>query len=226
MIISSAMNSAPSSSAIDAHRGQELLGRDDVAGRALHRLDDDRGDLARGRDLSACAPTSAHAMPQVGYVESERAAIAVRVRDLVRARHHRAELVLERRAHQRQRAHGLAVEAAPEAHELVLAGVALREPQRALDRLGAARVELQAVHLVRGRLCSAKRSSSSTRAARVNEPDGGLRGLLLDGVDTRGCEWPSASTLMPPMKSRNVLPSTSVTALPSAWSTTMPAISA
>ena len=41
-----------------------------------------------------------------------------------------------------------------------------------------------------------------------------------------GCECPSALTLMPPMKSRYALPSTSVTALPRPSATTIPAITA
>ena len=132
--------------------------------------------------LTCLRATSAQAMPHARVARAERAAIAVGVRHLVRARHHRPELVLERRAHQRQRAHRLAVEAAPEADELVLAGVRLREPQRALDRLGAARVELQAVDAVGRRVPREPLDQLDARLA-GERADRRLRRLLLHRLD-------------------------------------------
>ncbi len=49
VIISSAISSAPISLAMLWIGGQEFGRRDDVAGGALHRLDDDRGDRPGGR---------------------------------------------------------------------------------------------------------------------------------------------------------------------------------
>ena len=72
----------------------------------------------------------------------------------------------------------------PAADELVLAGVALREAQRALDRLGATGVHLQAVHAVRGRVLREPLEQLDARLAR-HRADRRARRLLLDRLDPR-----------------------------------------
>ena len=61
-----------------AHRVDEVVGRDDVAGRALHRLDDDRRELALSVVLDDVAQMlgAGHAARRV--LQIERAAVAVR----------------------------------------------------------------------------------------------------------------------------------------------------
>ena len=121
---------------------QELVGRDDVAALALNRLDDDRGDFV-GRD-------QVHEELVLDVVEAlrrarlrrraERAAIAVRVRRVIDARHHRAEAApLDRLARrQRQRAHACGRETPPRnAMMFVPPGRVARQLEARLDRLGA-----------------------------------------------------------------------------------------
>ncbi len=91
-------------------------------------------------------------MPQSGYVELERAAVAVGVGHEMRAGRQRAPVLLPLVADQAHDAAGLAVEAAPEADHLELLGVRLGQADRRLDRLGAAAVELRAVELARRQL--------------------------------------------------------------------------
>ena len=80
VIISSAMNSAPSLVGDRLDRGQELVGRDDVARGALHRLDDDAGDRAGGRDLDLLARDLGARDAARRVARAERAAVAVGVR--------------------------------------------------------------------------------------------------------------------------------------------------
>jgi hypothetical protein len=175
-----------------ARRGQELGRRDHVPGRALHRLDDHRRYRARrgGLDLLAADLGAGDAAARVA--EAHRAAVAVGVRDLVRARRHRSQLVLERRPHQRQHAQRLAVEAAPVRHHLVLAGGALGQPERALDRLGAARVELQPVHARRRRV-RRQALGQIDPGARGERPDGDLGRLLHQRVDEHRVRVPESA---------------------------------
>ncbi len=91
---------------------------------------------------------SAHSIPHDGYFERQRAAVAVGVGRVMRARQHRAEVVLGAVADQRKRARRLAVEAAPERQELELLRARLGQAHRGLDRLRAAGVKL---HLVQAR---------------------------------------------------------------------------
>src|SRR6185295_19091972 len=77
---------------------------------------------------------------------------------------------------------GLAVEPAPAADELVLAGVRLGQPQRALDRLGAARVHLQPVDAVGRRAAREPLEQLDPRLA-GQRADRGARDLLLDRLD-------------------------------------------
>ena len=100
----------------------------------------------------------------------------------------RAEAVLEVRAHETEHAGGLAVEAAPEGDDLVLLGVRARQSERALDRLGAARVELGAAELAASRscaVCDAMRSSSSSARLAGEGAGGDAAGLLAERLGQR-----------------------------------------
>ena len=123
---------------------QEALGRDDVARGALHGLDDDGGDLAAGLVADHVAHEVRASDAAVGIGELERAAVAVGVGRRVLPGHERPQVVLELAAEEAQHAARLAVEAAPEADDLVLAGGDLGEAQRRFDGLGAAREHLDA----------------------------------------------------------------------------------
>src|SRR2546426_1748697 len=104
-------------------------GRDHVAGGALDRLYQDRGDVLRGLDLDLL-PQELDAMPLARRERLvERAARAPGVGRKVSAGHQRPERMLEARAEHRQHAAGLAVEAAPEADHLGVPGAGLGEPQ-------------------------------------------------------------------------------------------------
>ena len=81
--------------------------------------------------------------------ELQRAAVAVREGKHVSGRRRPVGALIAGAVH-RQGAHGLAVEASPEADHLVLAGGVLGQAEGALHRLRAARVELHAVD-ARGR---------------------------------------------------------------------------
>ena len=121
--------------------------RDDVARGALHRLDDDRGDVVRRleRDLRA---QKVDAVP-VAFGERlpERTALARRVRARVHARGQGAEAVLEAARQQRQHPARLAVEPAPESHDFMAPRGSPGQAQRGFDRFGAARVELRPVQV-------------------------------------------------------------------------------
>ena len=149
VIISSAMKSAPSSLAIARTAGRKpgggmtLPAVPCIGSTMMAAMSPPDWFLMTSRDFSA------QAMPQSGYVEVQRAAVAVGVGRRVRARHQRAEPVLEVAPHERQHAAGLAVEAAPEAHELVLLRDGLGQAERRLDGLGAAREELDAREALR-----------------------------------------------------------------------------
>ena len=67
-------------------RGHELRRGDDVAGRALDRLDQDRGERARRRVLDHLARELGALDAAGGVLEPERAAVAVGVRRVVGAR--------------------------------------------------------------------------------------------------------------------------------------------
>ncbi len=127
-----------------AHRGQEPGRRDDVAGGALHRLDDDRGDLAAGLvpDHGARFLGARDAAVRVRQVE--RATVAVGVGRDVGPRHERPQAVLEVAPEQRQDAAGLSVEGAGVADELELLRDRLGQAERGLDGLRSAREELDA----------------------------------------------------------------------------------
>ena len=162
VIISSAMKSAPWSFAIARTAGQEPRRRDDVAGRALHRLDDDRGDRAAGLVLDDVARLLGAGDAAVGIGQVQRAAVAVGVGRRVGARHEGPEAVLEVAPEQRQHAAGLAVERARVADELELLRDRLGQAERRLDRLGAAGEELDARE---ARRRHARRAGSGTSPA-------------------------------------------------------------
>ena len=77
--ISSAISSAPNSVGDLAHRVDEVVRRNDVARRALHRLDDDRGDLALGVVLDDVAQMLGAGQPAGRMFQVPRAAIAIGV---------------------------------------------------------------------------------------------------------------------------------------------------
>ena len=88
---------------------QELIRRDDVAAFALNRLDDDRRDFVRRHQVhEELVLDEVEALRRaVSRREAERTAIAVRIRRVIDAGHHRPEAAaLNRLARrQRQRAH-------------------------------------------------------------------------------------------------------------------------
>src|SRR5207253_6825217 len=116
----------------------ELIRRHDVATFSLNRLDDDGGDFI-GRDkvdkylmfeiLEALGGA-------VRGVQTDRAAVAVRVRRVVHTRHHRTEAAaLDRFARgQRQRAERAAMEAAEKRDDVVASGRIPRQLDARLDR--------------------------------------------------------------------------------------------
>src|ERR1019366_2383939 len=116
---------------------------------------------------------------------SDRTAVAIGVRNEMRSRDGGPESLLEGRTDEAQRAHGLAVEAAPERDELVLLRMTLREAQSALDGLRAARIELHAMQLRPWPVRRQPLDEIDPRLAR-ERPDVGARDLPLDRVDDGG----------------------------------------
>src|SRR5438309_4632162 len=123
---------------------EEALGRDDIAGGALDGLDDDGGDLPARLVADDVADVVGAGYAAVGIGETERAAIAVRVRRQVLAGEERPQVMLEVAAEQAEHSARLAVEAAPEADDLALARGRLGEPERGLHGLRAPREHLDA----------------------------------------------------------------------------------
>ena len=129
---------------------EEALGRDDVAGGALDGLDDDGGDLAARLVTDDVADIVGAGDAAVGICQTERAAIAVRVRRQVLAREKRPQVMLEVAAEQAEHPARLAVKAAPEADDLALARGRLGESERGLHGLRAPREHLDAREPFRG----------------------------------------------------------------------------
>src|SRR5713226_6829989 len=109
---------------------EEAFGRDDIAGGALDGLDDDGRDLAARLVADDVANIVGAGNAAVGIGETERAAIAVRVRRQVLAREKRPQVMLEIAPEQTEHPARLAVKAAPEADDLALARGRLGEPER------------------------------------------------------------------------------------------------
>ena len=126
-----------------AHRVDEVVRRNDVAGRALHRLDDDRGDLALRVVLDDIAQMLGAGDAAGRILKVERAAVTIGVGTVVHARREWPLMVAIGPAEKPDHALRLAVEAAPEADELELLGGRLREPEGRLDRFRAAREKLE-----------------------------------------------------------------------------------
>jgi hypothetical protein len=162
-------------------RAQETVRRDDVARGALDRLHDDRGDLARGLVADDVADVLRAGDAAVRIAELERAAVAVGVRARVLAGQERSLVMLEIAAEQAQHAAGLAVEAAPEPEDLLPPGRGLGQPQAGLDRLRAAREELDARETLRrdGRHQLQEARPGLGREAAEGQP----LGLTLQGLD-------------------------------------------
>ena len=154
--------------------GQELRRRDHVAGGALDRLHDHRGQGPRGRMLEDL-PGELRALDSAGRVlEPQRAAVTVGVGRQIGAGQARSEAVLGPVPDQGHGPGGLAVEAAPEREELELPGVGLGQAQGRLHGLRAARVELD--------LVEARRRVGGDLAERLGAPGGG-EGTDRDLVD-------------------------------------------
>ena len=103
-----------------AHRVDEVVRGNDVARRALHRLDDDRRDLALRVVLDDVAQMLGASHPAGRILEVPRAAVAIGVGRMVHARRERSLMVAVGAAEKPDHALRLAVEAAPEADELEL----------------------------------------------------------------------------------------------------------
>ena len=102
------------------------------------------GDLAAGLIADDVAQEVRARDPALRKAQLQRTAVAVRVRRHVAAGHEGAEVVLEVAAEQSEHPARLAVEPAPEAEHLVLAGGGLGEAQGGLHGLGAPGEELDA----------------------------------------------------------------------------------
>ena len=166
------------------HRRQPVGRWDHVARRPLDGLDDDGGQRTGGVEPDELPQEVDAGEAARRVLELERAAVAVGIGRQVVADRQRPELVLELAAHQAEHARGLAVEAAPESHHLVLLGVGPRQAQGALDGLGAARVELGALERGIGR--DLRQALQQLEARLAGERTGGdpLR-LLAEGVRQR-----------------------------------------
>ena len=185
----------------------EVAGRgNDEAHVAGDRLDDDGGDVARRR---ARARPPARSL----YGDDERVARgalghAGRARDA------------ERRgagAGGDEQAVGVAVVAAVELDDLVAAGEAAREAQRAHRRLGAGATRRAPSPSTGTRRGASRRTGPRSRSARRTScrspsPRRSRRG-------SRGCAWPRISGPQLPIRSMYVLPSASVIVAPSPCAT-------
>ena len=122
------------------YRGQPVVGRNHVAGRALHRLGDDCGERAAATHFDLLAREIDAVKSAVGILQLERASIAVGVRHSVLAALQRAVALLRFVADQPEHAAGLAMEAAPETHRFMMPGGGTRQPERGFDRLRTAAI--------------------------------------------------------------------------------------
>src|ERR1017187_806306 len=121
-------------------RRHPVVGRNHVAGGALHRLRDDRSERAAGTHLDLLAREIDAVKPALGMLQLERASVAVRVWHRVLPALQRSVALLRFVADKSDHAAGLAVEAAPETHNFVLAGRRTRQPKGGFDRLRAAAI--------------------------------------------------------------------------------------
>src|ERR1700677_1850775 len=126
-----------------AHRVDDVVGRTNVAGRALHRLDDDRRELALRVVFDDVAKMLGAGQAARWVLQIEGAAIAVRIGRMMHARRKWPLMIAIAPAQHADDALALAVEATPEADELELLGHRLGKPKGRLDRSGAARKQLQ-----------------------------------------------------------------------------------
>ncbi len=120
----------------------EVVGWNDIARRTLHRLDDDGRDLALGIVLEDVAQVLRAGEPAGGMLEIPGAAVAIGIGRMMHPRRKRTLVIAVAAPEEANRACGLAVVAAPEADELELLCDRFGEPEGGLDRLGAAREQL------------------------------------------------------------------------------------
>ena len=128
-------------------RGQPIVGRNHVTGSTLHRFGDHCGDRAGGGILDLLAREFDAIEPAVRVGHLERTAVTVGVGHLVTTARQRSITLLGFIADKPEHAHGLAVEAAPEADHLIFLGHGPREPKRRFDRLGAAAIQMRALQV-------------------------------------------------------------------------------
>ena len=118
---------------------KKALGRNDIPALALDGLDENGGDFVGGNNVpNQDIFDVPHTFEAAGVGSTaELAAIAIRVRRMMDARHQRAEALLLNvlAAGQRQRSHGSAMEGAEERDELLPSGVVAGHFDGGLDGL-------------------------------------------------------------------------------------------
>ena len=122
------------------NRRQPVVGRDHVAGRALHRLSDDCSERAARAHLDLLAREIDAVKPAVGIFQFERTSVTVRVRHSVLPALQRSIALLRFVADKSEDAAGLAMEAAPETHRFMVAGGGTRQPEGGFDGFSAATI--------------------------------------------------------------------------------------
>src|SRR5580704_3051725 len=119
---------------------EPVVGRDYVAGRALHRLSDDCSERAARAHLDLLTREIDAVKPAVGIFQCERTPLTVRVRHSVLPALQRSIALLRFVADKSEDAAGLAMESAPETHRFMVSGGGTRQPEGGFDRLCAAAI--------------------------------------------------------------------------------------
>ena len=144
--ISSTIRRAPHSSAMSRTAWMKSSGGTTLPAVPCIGSTNDRRDLGLGIILDHVTQMLGAGKSAGRIFELPRAAVAIGVRRKVHARRERTLMIAVAAAEKADDARGLAVVAAPEADKFEFLGDRLGEPEGGLDRLGAAREELDMGH--------------------------------------------------------------------------------
>src|ERR1700693_6387737 len=167
-----------------------VVGRDDISGGALNRLDEDRRNRAGGTVLDLLAREVRASDAATWIAQLERTSITIRIRHEITASRKWPIALLPFVADMPDDAAGLAMKTAPETDRLEFFRLRAREAQRGLDRLSAAAVKMCALEAA-GRDFAQQFECLGTFGIR-QRPNHQARGLMRDRLRQRGMSMPEA----------------------------------
>ena len=173
------------------HGMNEIIGRNDVARRALHRLHDDRRDFVLRLVLDDVAQMIGAGQSAGRILKLPGAAIAVRIRRQMHSGRKRTLMVAVAAAEQTDHACCLAVIAAPETDELEFLRDRLGKTKGRLDGLRTAGKKLDVSDAFREQVTD-KLEEAGARFGR-EAAESGARELLADALHIMGVAVPDAA---------------------------------